>query len=194
MTGFSSTAADSSTGGDLSSAQSSGRRRHSIAAGASVSGDQYSPTLETSGMRATGASAPRTSRRISAQSSVLPPAPRIKQRIRVTFDRCIDDSKQANDFSADFFLRNNSLARVRDSLADLWDVRSKREEQFSELINMMQGVFANRAVEEFTSEQIDALSSAFGRLRDEPAFNDELANDVTTDLLKGGIDVFREIA
>ena len=184
----------SSTGTASSVAEATERDRHRIAVGASVSGEPYSPTLETSGTRATGAPTAPSSARVSKRASGLSVAPRIRHRINAFFECCIKDLDLASDNSAHFFLRNNCLARVRDSLADLWSVRSKREEQFSEVINMLQCVFVGRPVEEFVDTQIDAIRCVFVRLRDEPVFDDEMANEVTADLLKGGVDVFRELA
>ncbi len=171
-----------------------GRDRNRITVGGSVSGEHYSPALQTSGTMSTGSTALHTSARGTRCSPLLEIAPRIKHRIHALLDACITNLDQANDNSEDFFLRNNSLGRVRDSLADLWSVRSKREEQYAEVINMLQCVFLGKPVEEFSGRQIDALRRVFVKLRDEPDFDDEAANEVTAELLKGGVDVFRELA
>ncbi len=171
-----------------------GRDNDRITVGGSVSGEHYSPTLQTSGTMSTGSTALHTSARGTRCSPLLEIAPRIKHRIHALLDACITNLDQANDNSEDFFIRNNSLERVRDSLSDLWSIRSKREEQFAEVINMLQSVFLDRPVEDFAERQIDALKCVFVKLRDEPIFDDEVANEVTADLLKGGVDVFRELA
>ena len=171
-----------------------GRDIDRISVGGSVSGEHYSSGLETSGMRSTGSTALRTTARSAKSSPFLEIAPRIKHRIHSLFEACITNLDQANDHSEDFFIRNNSLGRVRDSLSDLWNVRSKREEQFAEVINMLQCVFTRRPVEDFSEQQIGAIRCAFVKLQDEPMLDDEVANEVTADLLKGGVDVFRELA
>ncbi len=183
-----------SIGTASSVAERATRDTHRIARGASVSGDPYSPALETSGTRATGSPVAPPPPRVGKRAPAVAVAPRIKHRVRALFESCIENLDQASDNLADFYLRNNCLERVRDGLADLWSVRSKREGQFSEMINMLQGVFIGRPVEEFTDGQIESLRSVFVKLRDEPVFDDEMANEVTADLLKDGVDVFRALA
>ena len=109
------------------------------------------------------------------------------------FSACIDNLDRALEHDEDFFLRNNAIEQLKDTLSELWKVRSQREEQFGELINVLQGTFTQRNVEEFTAEQLDCLRSAFGRLRDEPVYDDDFANAITVELLNGGIDAFRGI-
>ncbi len=82
---------------------------------------------------------------------------------------------------------------MKDALADLWKIRAKREQQFAEVVNILQIVFTERNVEDFTSDQLLCLRSVFGKLRDESAYDDEFTNTITSELLSGGLDVFRGI-
>ena len=82
---------------------------------------------------------------------------------------------------------------MKDSLSELWKVRSQREEQFAELMNLLQGAFVQRNVEDFTAEQLRCFRSVFARLRDEATYDDEFANAITVELINGGIDAFRGI-
>ena len=105
----------------------------------------------------------------------------------------MDNLNRALDHDTDFFLRNNAIEHLKDSLADLWEIRSKREEQFAEAINMLQGVFAERTVEEFTSDQLSCLRSVFDKLCQDSVYDDDAINAITLELLNGGLDVFRGI-
>ena len=58
---------------------------------------------------------------------------------------------------------------------------------------MLQGVFAKRGVEQFTAEQLTCVRRVCDRLAQEPEYDDDFANAITIELLKGGLDVFREI-
>ncbi len=183
---------DNPTGSDIASPPNGGVNQR-VVTGGPVSGDAYAPTLVTSGTRATGAAsrpALRAGRTCSRAPAVLP---KVRHRCHALLAACIDNLNRALDHDADFFLRNNALEQVKDSLADLWEIRSKREEQFAEVINMLQGVFVERTVEEFATDQLRCLRSAFDKLCQESVFDDDSINAITIELLNGGLDVFRGI-
>jgi len=106
---------------------------------------------------------------------------------------CIDNLDRAVDHDEDFFIRNNSVEQLKDALHELWKVRSQREEQFGEVVNLLQGILAGRSVEDFTSDHLVCMRSAFCQLREETAYDDDFANAITVELLNGGLDVFRGI-
>ncbi len=182
-----------STGSGIASPKN-GHVSQGVVAGGTVSGDAYAPTLETSGTRSTGAASrptSRTSKSLQRGPAVLP---KVRHRCHALLVACIDSLDRAVDYEADFFLRNNAIEQLKDSLADLWEMRSKREEQFAEVINILQGVFVDRNVEEFTTDQLACLRSAFDRLRQGSVYDDDSINAMTIGLLNGGLDVFRGIA
>jgi hypothetical protein len=159
----------------------------------SVSGEARTPGLSTAGMRSTGSgySVPaRTVRTPSPSTRVLP---KVTHACAIRFAACVDDLDRALNHASDFFQRNNALEQLKDSLAQLWKMRSEREEQFAEVVNMLQATFAHRRVEDFTIDQLACLRSVLDKLRQESAFNDEFANEITLELMAGGIDVFREL-
>lgn len=179
--------------GSESTATIARRNGPCVVTGGSVSGDTYTATLATAGSRSTGTAElplPRGKRSTSQASKVLP---KVKHACYALLSTCIENLDRALDHDEDFFLRNNSLEQLKDTLSELWKVRSQREEQFGELINVLQGVFVQRNVEDFTAEQLNCLRSVFGRLREEPVYNDHFANAITLELLNGGIDAFRGI-
>lgn len=169
------------------------RNGPSVVASGSVSGDAYTSTLATSGNRSTGAPDPPFSRGTRPASRVSKVLPKVKHACYALFSTCIDNLDRALDHNEDFFLRNNALEQLKDTLSELWKVRSQREEQFGELMNVLQGVFVERIVEDFTIEQLSCFRSVFGRLRDEAIYDDDFANAITLELLNGGIDAFRGI-
>jgi hypothetical protein len=168
------------------------RSKKLVTDGVAVSGEDYSPTLITSGNRSTGSESPPTSRR---RQLALRPAvsSKAQHRCQAVLAACIEDLGRAIDNNADFFARNNALEQLKAKLTDLWEMRTEREAAFGEFANMIQAVFVQRRVEDFTQQQLVCICSVFEKLQQEPLFDDELVNAITVELLGGGIDVFREI-
>ncbi len=159
-----------------------------------ASGEKYTPTLSTSGTLSTGSAAQTALRGRHAASATPHVQPKYKHASHALFVSCLESLDSAIDNSADFFLRNNSLEQVKDTLSELWGMRGQREESFAELINMLQGLFLDTNVESFSDAQLHAIRDVFQRLvHEEDVFDDDFANAVTVDLLKGGADVFREL-
>jgi len=117
----------------------------------------------------------------------------VKHACYAVFTACIDNLERAVDHGEDFFIRTNSVEQLEDALHELWRVRSQREEQFGEIVNLLQGIFAGRKAEDFSTDQLVCIRSVFGQLREQTAYDDEFANAITLELLNGGLDVFRGI-
>ena len=179
--------------GSESTAGIARRNGPSVVAGGSVSGDAYTSTLTTSGNRSTGAAEPPVSREKRSASRVPKVLPKVKHACYAMFSACVDNLDRALDHHEEFFLRNNSLEQLKDTLSELWSVRTQREEPFAEIVNLLQGIFAQRTVENFTTDDLGCLRSVFVRLRDESVYDDDFANEITIELLIGGIDAFREL-
>jgi hypothetical protein len=160
-----------------------------------VSGDRYAPGLITSGSKSTGASEStfESNKRRPSQQPKL--TPQTKQRCYALFSACIDSLNRAldNDAATSIVLRSTSIGQFRDTMAELWQLRAAREEQFAELINMIEGLIVERRAEDVTDDELTALRTACEQMRDEPTFSDAFANDVTVELLKSGAHVFREM-
>jgi len=105
----------------------------------------------------------------------------------------IEHIEDALDNDSEFFIRNNALEQAKECLAKLWEHRQQREEPFVELVNALQCVFAERDVECFGNGQLAALRDAMQSMLDAGEIDDDFANSVSLQLLKAGIDVFREI-
>jgi hypothetical protein len=109
------------------------------------------------------------------------------------FNSAIENIDRAIDTGNDDILRDNAIAQMGDALADLWAERSTREEQLAQAINMLQNILAGRRASSFTNDQLGLLRSALMRIRDEPVLDDDCVTQIAMDLLKGDIDVFREL-
>ncbi len=182
---------------DLNTTHSDALRPRGVIGGISsydqVSGEKYAPTLATTGSRSTGSKVQPAARRRPAGTPPLSTQPKARHASRAKFAACVDEMERAMDVEAGFFVRNNSLEHVKEYLADLWAIRAQREEQFAEVLNSLQAVFANRNVEAFADQHLSALHAAFVRLRDEPFLDDDVVTRITLELLAGNIDVFREL-
>jgi len=169
------------------------RNGQRIVSGGSVSGDAYAPAIVTAGTRSTGATRLQPIRRMRSRSQSRELVPRVKHACSAFFGTCLDNLDRALDHHGDFILRSNAIEQVKDTLSELWRVRSHREEQFGEVINMLQAVFAGRTIVDFTTDKIHCLRSVFSRLHENSFVDDDMANEITVELLNGGIDVFREL-
>ena len=182
----------SPTGASLETEGHRTHRVNEISAGV-VSGDAYASTLETSGSRSTGVQSdrygPSGTQRLVAFDAV---EPRFKHKASAIYSSCAESLGNAIGES-DPVIRSNSFEQVKDSLDDLWLIRDRREEQFAEVINMIQGVIVGNDVACFTDDHLGVLYAAFVKLAEQPSIDDEFANEITADLLKGDLDVFREI-
>jgi len=81
---------------------------------------------------------------------------KVKHRIRAQLDTCLEGIERVLSNSGDAVLRYNSFDQLCGSLETLWSLRHSREEEFAELINMLQNVFFDRRETEFT-EQLSNL-------------------------------------
>jgi hypothetical protein len=161
--------------------------------GVSVSGDSYSPSLVTSGSRATGAVIDKVSTSGKSGTPRKSPERRSIHKAIAIFATCLDQLDIALDEGAEFFARNNALEHFRSSLDALWKMRSEREEAFGDVINTIQAIFLKRRVEDFSRAQLELLRSSIERLQGQSELDDDFADSITLNLLDGRLDVFREL-
>jgi hypothetical protein len=173
---------------------STGIAPDSISTG-SVSGSRHASSLATAGSWATGEATESLSlsRHRPLRTGVLKGEAKYRHKARALFEQCLKEIDAAIADENEFFLRNNALENLKDCLSALWAMRQDREEGFAESVNMLQCVLLKRHVEEFENRQLVVLRSAFEKLCSEPVLDDEIVNGITVELLRGGIDVFREI-
>ena len=116
----------------------------------------------------------------------------VTQACHALFAAGVDYLDRAVDQNEEFFPRDKALEQLRGILAELWSKRIEREEAFAEIVNMLQAVFVQRRVEDFSAEQLGTLRIVFAKLCDTTSFDDDFANTLTFELMNGGIDAFRE--
>ena len=66
-------------------------------------------------------------------------------------------------------------------------------EAFEEMINVLQIALCVESPEALAPGQLDAIWSVLVKMHDDPDVDDQTANDLTQELIEGGVDVFREI-
>ncbi len=108
---------------------------------------------------------------------------------------CIDELERARENNDDPILKANSLAQVRDHLQTLWDLLEgdSQSEAFEEMVNVLQIAFCDENLQAITPSQLDAMWSVLVKLHHDPDVDDQAANELTRELIRGGVDVFREI-
>jgi hypothetical protein len=163
----------------------------------SVSGDRWAPGIETPGSRCTGEAKRRSVTEAATRSPVSPRRvpDRALRRRRLYLKACLDELERARNGSEDPILKGNSLAEVRNHLQSLWELveGNPDSEAFEEIVNVLQIAFCVESPEAVTPGQLGAIWSVLVKMHDDPDIDDQTANDLTQELIRGGVDVFREI-
>jgi predicted trehalose synthase len=96
---------------------------------------------------------------------------------------------------ADAIQKANSLAEARSHLRARWDLLegTPDSEAVEEMVNVLQIALCVESPEALAPRQLVAIHSVLAKMCDDPDFGDEAANDLTQELIEGGVDVFREI-
>ena len=163
----------------------------------SVSGDRWVEGIETAGSRSTGESTRRPTGAATRNHHASPrrvPQKAIQRR-RLYLQQCLEELERAQNNNGDPILTSNSLAQVRDHLQTLWDMLDgdSQSEAFEEMVNVLQIAFCDEGLDAITPNQSDAIKSVLVKLHNDPDVDDQLANELTQELIRGGVDVFREI-
>jgi hypothetical protein len=163
----------------------------------SVSGDRWLPGIETAGSLSTGESQRRAS--VIGAKKLSAPARRVSkkaiQRQRLYLQLCLNELERAESNIDDPILRSNSLDQVRDHLQVLWELLEgiTESEALEEMVSILQIVFCDTSIEALSPSQLRALKSVLVKLAEDPDIDDQTANEMTQELIRGGVDVFREI-
>jgi len=163
----------------------------------SVSGDRWAPGIETLGCRCTGEAKRRSATVAPTKPSVS--ARRVPDRAlrrrRLYLKACLDDLERVRNAVDDPILRGNSLADVKNHLQQLWELveGDPQSEAFEEMVNVLQIAFCIESAEILTPRQLEGLWSVLVEMHHDPEIDDEAANDLTRELMRSGVDVFREI-
>ena len=163
----------------------------------SVSGDYSAPGIETPGGRSTGETKARLP---SVQAAGLPVSSRripdrMVRKRRLYLASCLDELERVRNGGEDPILRGNSLADAKGHLQALWELveGNPNSEAFEEMINVLQVALCVESPEALAPDQLDTIWSVLVKMQDDPDVDDQVANDLTQELIEGGVDVFREI-
>jgi hypothetical protein len=162
-----------------------------------VSGDRWAPGIETQGGQSTGADNRRPGGAPASRAQVTPR--RVSDRTvrgrRLHLKACLDELERARNNSDDPILKSNSLADAKGHLEALWTLLEGNPDSaaFEEMINVLQIALCTEGLETLAPSHLDALQSVVAKMHDDPDLGDQAANDLTQELIEGGIDVFREI-
>jgi hypothetical protein len=163
----------------------------------SVSGDRWAPGIETPGSRSTGESKrrPVTVPVAGRPVSLRRISDRALRKRRLYLKSCLDELERIRVYGEDPILKGNSLAEAKNHLQSLWEqVEGNADSQaFEEMINVLQIALSVESPEAIASSQLDAICSVLVKMNDDPNVDDQVANDLTQELIKGRVDVFREI-
>ena len=163
----------------------------------SRSGDRWAPGIVTPGSRCTGETRDRSEAVPVARQAGL--SRRISDRAlrkrRPYLQACLDELERMRNCGDDPILKGNSLADATNHLQALWElVEGNADSQaFEETINVLQVALSVESPEALTPSQLDAIASVLAKMNDDPDVDDQAANDLTRELIKGGVNVFREI-
>ena len=163
----------------------------------SVSGDRLAPGIETPGGRSTGETKPRSP---NAQAAGLPVSSRripdrMVRKRRLYLTACLDELERVRNGSEDPILKGNALADAKGHLQALWELveGNPNSEAFEEMVNVLQVALCVESPEALVPGQLDTIWSVLVKMQDDPDMDDQMANDLTQELIEGGVDVFREI-
>jgi phosphatidylserine/phosphatidylglycerophosphate/cardiolipin synthase-like enzyme len=162
----------------------------------SRSGGAGAPNIETAGSRSTGeenrnAAAPR----VTKASKLRRMAARTLHRRRASLKACLTDLERIQTLGDNLIAKSNCIADIQKHLRSLWDdvEGDSDSEAFEEIINALRVAFADDDPRSLSEDQLGGLRSAILAIYEEPDVNDALANDLTEELLRHGIDLFREL-
>jgi hypothetical protein len=120
---------------------------------------------------------------------------RALRKRRLYLNACLDELERVRNAGDDPILKGNSLAEAKNHLQALWElVEGNPDAQaFEEMINVLQVALFVESPQALSPSQLGAVCSVLAKINDEPDVDDQAANDLTQELIKGGVDVFREI-
>jgi hypothetical protein len=163
----------------------------------SRSGDRWAPGIETPGSRSTGETRGRSDGVPAAKLPAFsrPITERALRKRRPYLKACLDELERVRICRDDPILKANSLADAKNHLQALWELveGNPDSEAFEEMINVLQVALSVESPEAISPSQLDAIWSVLAKMNDDPDVGDQAANDLTQELIKGGVNVFREI-
>jgi hypothetical protein len=161
----------------------------------SRSGGTGAPNIETAGSRSTGEKRHNETPRVTNASRLRRMAARTLHRRRASLGTCLTDLDRIQNLGDDPIAKSNYIADIQKHLRSLWDdvEGDSDSEGFEEIVNALRVAFADDDPRSLSEDQLGALRSAIIAVYEEPDVDDALANDLSAELLRHGIDIFREL-
>lgn len=138
-----------------------------------VSGDQYANSVDTGGDRLSGyisVTSGSGAAIIGAAVQHRTPIPRPQRQVSISTPARRDALRRALAAAANEAMRMESFAgggdlvelsnagfALRFALEDLWDLRKEREEDWGDLLNLLQGALAQEEFERFKAHQCQTI-------------------------------------
>jgi hypothetical protein len=115
--------------------------------------------------------------------------------VQLYLSACLHELERVRRSGEDPVLKGNSLADAKSHLQALWELVEGNADShaFEEMINVLQVALFVESPQAITASQLDVVCSVLVKMNDDPDVDDQAANDLTQELIKGGVDVFREI-
>ena len=112
---------------------------------------------------------------------------------RSCLEACLNALKTAQVCDADPILKRRSLADARSQLQAIWELVEGNAdlEALEEMVNVLQIALSVEGPAALSPGQLDAISSVVAKMEDDPDLSDQTANDLTRELIRGRVDVFR---
>jgi len=112
---------------------------------------------------------------------------------RLLFDSCLQAVESAIDSEGDKIEQGNAFFTLLDGLGNLWELREGQENQFAQLINLLQTLLLRTERENYDAEQMDSIRRVLKAASFRRPITDQDIAEYVSILSRGGCDVFRAL-
>ncbi len=112
-------------------------------------------------------------------------------RIQKAFNVCIDAIERAIENKEDIIGKSNAINEIRISLEQLWQERKNKEDQFGDIINIIQGALHEEQADDITIKQLYAISKVLKNISNISQLTNSDHRDALKIMDEGGSDIFK---
>lgn len=112
-------------------------------------------------------------------------------RIQKTFNKCLDAIERSIENKDDIIGKANAINEIRDSLEQLWQERINREDQFGDIINIIQGVLHREQAENITIKHLLVISKVLKNISNISKLTNSDQRDALKMMADVGVDIFK---
>ncbi|MFO8007974.1 MAG: hypothetical protein R6V05_09570 [Candidatus Brocadiia bacterium] len=113
------------------------------------------------------------------------------RRVRQQLGSAVEALEAAIDAATDMVSRSNAIDQAAECLEALWGLRDTQTDEFAEVVAMLRGLFEQRDAESMEPDELTCLCEVLNRFAREPALDEERANELTSLMIRRGVDVYR---